>query len=253
MLRGVVTALSVVVSVVVIYAVILGAFLTRMVQHSDDVRVLPSRALASLGTGDIVLFRHAKYFMPAMFGANRIVSHMAVLWRHPTEGLCVVDMNPDRNGPYGSTLPFTPVLTGRKLIVYTLADAVRTYPGELFVRRLKKPVDAQDELCLGSMIVNWASNLEYVDTIANRDLVTYLGFIFGIMTREIGQFIAMFSPLAAPRTASFCTEMIAELFTRCGVLDLSVLPQTHGPINWLHGLGESAAQFAWDEEVQVVV
>ena len=224
-----------------------------MVKHDDDIPIAELGAVEHLlNTGDIVLFRHKKYNAPVSY-ANRIMSHMAVLWRHPSAGICIVDMNPDVNGPYGDTLPFTEVMRGNKTLVYTLKDSLRTYPGEVFVRRLRKKPSIEQELCFGTLLTQWAMDFEYVDSIAQRSLLSYAAFFFGIMTKPLASAVVGLSELADARTSTFCSEMIGHLITRCGIVDLRDVPLHYsGPINWLHGLGESPSQFEWGHEIQLI-
>ena len=245
--------LSISALVFVLYFVILYWYVLRLVKHDDDVPVAELCTVEHLlQTGDIILFRHKKYNAP-MSWANRIMSHMAVLWRHPTEGMCIVDMNPEVNGPYGDVLPFTEVLRGTKTLVYRLRDSLRTYPGEVFVRRLKKPPTPEQELCFGTLLTQWAIDFEYVDSIAQRSLLSYAAFFLGIMTKPLAFAVVGLSELADARTSSFCSEMIGHLISRCGIVDLQDVPlHFSGPINWLYGLGESPSQFQWGEEIQLI-
>lgn len=242
-----------IVTVVAVYFALLCLYISKLTRHSDEVHVAFRRDIEpDLGTGDIVLFRHKKYNLPSIGGVNRIMSHMGVLWESP-QGLCVVDMNPDKNGPYGDALPFTPVLQGPKMLVYRFSDAVRTYPGELFVRRLRDRPSDEAKLCFSTLLQTWALELEYVETISNRSVLTYLAFILGIMTKPLAWLFASLSDLGEPRTASFCSEMTGQLLTHCDIVDLTALPlHFSGPINWLHDLGELRVQFMWGPEIQVV-
>lgn len=235
------------------YFILLCIYISNLVKHNDQIPVSPYSD-TNLKTGDIVLFKHSKYNIPAISGVNRIVSHMGVLWKHPTKGICVVDMNPDRNGPYGDVLPFKPVFTGKKLLIYTLYDSVTTYPGELFIRSLKTPLKHEESLCFSTYLLQWASQLEYVETIQEKHIITYLSFIFGIMTRPLSRFFGSMSELSEPRTASFCSEMIGELFSKCNITKLKGLDlHLSGPINWLHDLGERSDQYGWGPEFQLVI
>ena len=248
----VILLLTTVVVICVLYFCLLCLYISRVTRHGDEVLVAHHADIEpELGTGDIVLFRHKKYNLPAVGGVNRIVSHMGVLWQSP-EGLCVVDMNPDPNGPY-DVLPFEPILRGAKMLVYKFSDAVRTYPGELFVRRLRIGPSEESCRCFSTLLQTWALDLEYVETISGRSPITYLAFIFGIMTKPLAWLFASLSDLGEPRTASFCSEMIGQLLTRCNIADLRGVPlHFSGPINWLHDLGELQEQFKWGPEVQVV-
>lgn len=246
------TLITATVVLLLMYFSILYVYLLKLVRHDDDIPVASLQDMQNdLGTGDIILFRHKKYNTPLSSG-NRIMSHMAVLWNHPTEGLCIVDMNPDPNGPYGDTLPFREVLRGRRTLVYRLQDSLRTYPGEVFVRRLKRRATQEQELCFGTLLTQWALDLEYVDGIASRSLLPYAAFFFGIMTQPIASGFASMSDLAEPRTASFCSEMIGQLMTRCGIVNLEDVPlHFSGPINWRHDLGEHSSQYSWGTEIQL--
>jgi hypothetical protein len=224
-----------------------------MVKHQDLIYV-SKLAHANLKAGDIVLFKHEKYNLPAISGVNRIVSHMGVLWKHPTKGICVVDMNPDRNGPYGVKLPFEPVLCGKKLIIYRLFDCLNFYPGEIYIRSLQTPMSDDESLCFSTYLLQWATELEYVETIQEKHIFTYLSFIFGIMTRPISRLFGSMSHLSLPRTSSFCSEMIGELFSRCGITKLrGVDLHLSGPINWLYDLAERKDQYGWGPEFQIVL
>lgn len=230
-------------------------YISKLVKHNDQIPVKQlSSANTDTKTGDIVLFKHSKYNIPAISGINRIVSHMGVLWKHPSQGMCVIDMNPDRNGPYGKVLPFKPVFTGKKILIYTLFDCVTTYPGEIFIRSLKTPMTDDETICFSTYVLKWASHLEYVETIQEKHILTYLTFIFGIMTRSFSRLFGSLSQLSESRTSSFCSEMIGELFSKCNISKLrGVDLHFSGPINWLHDLAERSDQYGWGPEYQIII
>jgi hypothetical protein len=118
---------------------------------------------------------------------------------------------------------------------------------------MRKPMSPNESLCFSTHLLQWALDLEYVDTIQEKHILTYLTFIFGIMTRPISRLFGSMSHLSVPRTSSFCSEMIGELFSRCGVTKLRGLDlHLSGPINWLYDLGERSDQYGWGPEFQIV-
>jgi hypothetical protein len=135
-------------------------------------------------------------------------------------------------------------------------DSVRTYPGDIFVRRLSTCLTSAQEVLVSKAITEWALHLRYESYIAGRDMFVYLSFIVSTLLPEVAFFFASFTPLTQTRTSSFCTEMVAEVLHRAGVLQDKQLVNAFlwGPLSWLKGLGQAAGSkdSMWLPEVQLI-
>ena len=211
--------------------------------------------LPRLQTGDLVLFKHEKYDMPWFLGMDRIMSHMGVVWRHPDFGPLLVDMNPTVHGAYPEPLPFEPILQGPSISVIRMADAALFYPGQIFVRPLRENLTPEAETLFVRKLLSWAMHLEYDESVAKRDWVTWLSLALSPAFPELGDALINLTPLTNTRTTSFCTEMISELFQAAGTLSKRHVSHIWGPIAWQHGIGAGAGDRdrLWDREIQVLV
>lgn len=207
-----------------------------------------------LKTGDLVLFRHQKYNIPWLKGADRIMSHMGVIWQHPEWGPLLIDMNPTKYGAFPDPLPFDVLFEGPSVSVIRFSDAVIFYPGSIFLRCLKTPLQFEEEQKFIQKLLTWGIHLEYDESIAKRDWIVWFALALSPLVPELSDIIMNFTHLTLPRTASFCTEMIAELFRACHVLPKYHVSHIWGPIAWMHGIGAGAGlrDQLWESEVQVL-
>lgn len=229
--------------------------LQTMTRATEDMQIVDLKhATEKLQTGDLVLFKHKKYEVPWMIGVNRLMSHMGVVWRHPDFGPLLVDMNPTPHGAFKEPLPFEPVLQGPSVSVIRFADAVLFYPGAVFVRGLKKSLSPEAEFGFVSKLLDWGMHLEYDESIGKRDWITWLALALSPLLHEVSDWLFELTPLTHPRTSSFCTEMIAELFRASGILSKRHVSHVWGPIAWMHGVGAGAGDrdALWEREVQVI-
>ena len=183
-------------------------------------------------TGDILLLRHSRYTSSWMVG---FVSHMCVIWNHSIFGPLVIDMNPEKEGAFKKPLPFDHVFAGPSVVAIRLADFIKFYPGDVYIRSLKKSLTLDQEAKFIAKL-GWAFKLEYMSSIKSRDVLTWLTLALSHFTPQLSRFLSIFTSLGCVRTSSFCTEMIAELFIECGIL------QTHSshlwsPLAWVKGVG----------------
>lgn len=228
--------------------------LHTMTRSIDDMPLLARKdAQEMLQTGDLVLFKHEKYNVPWMMGVNRVMSHMGVIWRHPDFGPLLVDMNPTPTGPFKEPLPFEPVLQGPAVSVIRFGDAVTFYPGSVFVRCLKTAMSPEAEFQFVERLLTWGMHLEYDESVSKRDWITWLALAFSPLLKEVSEILFELTPLTHPRTSSFCTEMIAELFRASGTLSKRHVSHIWGPIAWIHGVGAGAGDrdALWEREIQI--
>ena len=204
-----------------------------------------------LKTGDILLLRHAKYTSTWMVG---FVSHMCVIWNHSVFGPLVLDMNPTQTGPFRTPLPFDHVFKGRSVVAIRFDDFLKFYPGDVYVRSLIKPLTPKQEELFTEKVM-WAFNLEYLQSITDREPLTWLTLATSHFVPQFSSFLSMFTALNHVRTSSFCTEMIAELFMAC-----KTLPETHSahlwaPIAWVKGVGstEGLKDDLWETQRHVLL
>jgi len=188
-----------------------------------------------LKTGDILLLRHNKYKSSWMVG---FVSHMCVIWEHSLFGPLVLDMNPSINGPFKTPLHFEHVIKGRSVVAIRFNDFLRFYPGDIYVRSLLQPMTLKQEQLFTEKL-NWAFNLEYLQSITDREPLTWLTLATSHFMPQVSSFLSYFTALNHVRTSSFCTEMIAELFMACGVLPESHSSNLWAPIAWVKGVGST--------------
>ena len=209
----------------------------------DDIPII---FLPDTDSGDVLLFRHKKY-EAVPFLNTRIVSHVAMVWK--TEmGSMVVDINPSAFGPYTNARHI--VIRGKSLVVYPLEFAVRNYPGTIFLRRLRSPM-TPTQRCNLSDAIRWAIPLRYDDTIASRDIVTYISIALSTLLPQFSFHVAEISALSVCRTSIFCTELVSELLRRSGVLPTSA-SHVYGPISWMSRLQDGTMSRLWSAEVQII-
>lgn len=210
---------------------------------------------SSLQTGDLVLFKHEKYDMPWLLGIDRIMSHMGVVWRHPEQGVLIVDMNPTRTGPFPDPLPFEPVLHGPSIMVSRMSDVVTFYPGSVFIRPLRTSLTQDAESRFLHKLLTWAMHLHYDDSISKRDWITWLALAISPVFPDLGDALVTLTPLTHTRTSSFCTEMISELFQAAGVISKRHVSHIWGPVAWQYGIGAGAGDRdrLWDREIQLIM
>lgn len=212
----------------------------------------------SFQTGDLVLFRHKKYRFGELFSKAPLISHLGVVWNTPLYGPCVLDFNPNPNGPYdANALPFAVPFKGRNLLVYSIYDAVQHYPGDIFIRKLRKPLTEKQDVLFSEAVTDWAIHLRYEEFITTYDIFTYLMFIISTLAPEVSLLLArMLTPMLRFRTSSFCTELVSELLRRCGVLSRNDVRYSFlwGPMSWMHGMrqGTGSKDHYWAPEVQVL-
>lgn len=208
----------------------------------------------TLKTGDLVLFRHEKYHLPWLFGVDRMMSHMGVLWQHPEYGPLLIDMNPSVHGAFQEPLPFETFMEGPSVSVYRFSDVIRFYPGSVFLRCLKKPMDQEAESKFVQKFLSWAIHLEYDESVAKRDWIVWFALALSPLVPEVSDLIMNFTHLTLPRTSSFCTEMIAELFREAKLLPKKHISHIWGPIAWMHGIGIGAGHRdqLWEPEIQII-
>ena len=233
-------------------AVVLGVlclfFLSASLQAPEDAPLVEADDLSLFNTGDLILFKHNRYKTPWMLGIDRIASHMGVVWRHPTQGPCVIDMNPTRTGPYGHKLPMEPVLEGESILVLKLSDVVQHYPGTVYWRSLRTALSPAQEFKFSERLLTWALALEYEQSIREREVVSWFALAISPFFAWLSHLLVPFSSLTSPRTASFCTEVVAELLDAAGIYsnDHSYLL---GPINWQSGIHWSSL---WTREFELL-
>jgi len=240
--------------------VVVSLVMTLMVIHTaaqsnhDIPLAVMDAVLPRLQTGDLVLFKHEKYDLPWFLGMDRIMSHMGVVWKHPDLGPLLVDMNPTPNGAFPDPLPFEPVIQGPSISVLRMSDAVLFYPGNVFVRPLRQRMDQDAEAMFVKKLLTWAMHLEYDESIAKRDWITWLSLALSPALPDIGDILGQLTPLTHTRTTSFCTEMISELFQAAGTLSKRHVSHIWGPIAWQQGIGAGAGDRdrLWDREIQVL-
>lgn len=235
--------------------------MTLMVIHTsaqsnhDIPLALVDQVLPRLQTGDLVLFKHDKYDLPWFLGMDRIMSHMGVVWKHPDFGPLLVDMNPTPHGAFPEPLPFEPVLQGPSVSIVRMSDAVLFYPGKVFVRPMRQPLSETAEALFVRKLLTWAMHLEYDESIAKRDWITWISLALSPAFPHVGDALVNLTPLTHTRTTSFCTEMISELFQAAGTLSKRQVSHIWGPIAWQHGIGAGAGDRdrLWDREIQILV
>lgn len=233
-------------------------YIDSLAQHDQAIPLIETKH-AGLKTGDVVLLRHQKYKLGPI-AQSPIISHIGLIWNHAEHGLCLVDLNPDPQGPYcskeGQTIPFPVYFKGPNTLIYSIYDAVRYYPGDIYVRRLKKSLSDAQELLVSKAITEWAIHLRYEPYIKDRDFFVYLSFIVSTLAPEVALLLAYLTPLTQSRTSSFCTEMVSEVLFRANVLQEKQMHNCFiwGPLAWLKGLGQAAGgqDSLWLPEVQLL-
>ena len=255
-MRWVVLGLGIIVAFLALSLAMTLMVIHTSAQSNQDILLASLEAVVPrLQTGDLVLFKHEKYDLPWFLGVDRIMSHMGVVWRHPEWGPLLVDMNPTPHGAFAEPLPFEPVLQGPTISVIRMADAALFYPGLLFVRPLRRPLGEHAESKFVKKLLTWALHLEYDESVAKRDWITWLSLALSPVFPDIGDALVNFTPLTLTRTTSFCTEMISELFQAAGLLSKRHVSHIWGPIAWQQGIGAGAGDRdrLWDREIQILV
>lgn len=201
-------------------------------------------------TGDILLLRHSKYKSSWMVG---FVSHMCVIWNHSEYGPLVIDMNPTILGPFQEPLPFEHVFVGRSVVAIRFNDFMNFYPGDVYLRQLLRPLSGKQELNFTEKLA-WAFKLEYLQSLADREPLTWLTLATSHFVPHISSYLSKFTCLNHVRTASFCTEMIAELFIAAGLLQESHTAHLWAPIAWVKGVGsaEGLKDDLWDVQRHII-
>lgn len=254
-MRWIVVGIGVSIVVVIVALVMTLLVIHTSAQSVQDILLMKVKdAESRLRTGDLILFKHEKYNMPWFLGIDRIMSHMGVVWRHPQLGPLLIDMNPTPTGAFPTPLPFEPILQGPSVMILRLVDAVLFYPGCVFVRPLRQPMTADAESAFVTKLLSWGIQLDYDESIAKRDWITWLSLALSPAFPEFGDLLIQLTPLTQTRTSSFCTEMIAELFRASGTLPKRHVSHIWGPIAWQHGIGAGAGDRdrLWDREIQLL-
>ena len=201
---------------------------------------------AELKTGDLILLRHQKYRSPWLQG---FVSHMGVIWHHSIFGPLVIDMNPD-GGPWKKPMVFDFVFEGPSVVAIRLRDFLTFYPGDVYVRCLSKPLSLEQELRFIEKL-KWAFNLEYMDSIKDRDIFTWMSLALSFFFSFFYGLILPFTALDQIRSSSFCTEMVHELFIAAGLMEKG---SYWAPVAWVKGIGSSQGlkDDLWDPHLQII-
>jgi hypothetical protein len=198
-------------------------------------------------TGDIILFQHKRYQ-----GLDYLVTHMGAILNTAEYGALCIDINPTRNGAFDSGT-IQPVLQFEALQLVRMQDLMKHYPGKVFVRPLLKPMTLDQEASFFSSILTWGSRLHYMSDIKNRSAFTWASLASSTLLPELSFILSrFFTKLASTRTSSFCTEIIATAFEKCGILPQDkVWAYSRGPISWLYGL-DPRTTLAWGREILLV-
>jgi hypothetical protein len=199
-------------------------------------------------TGDVILFQHERY----QHGLDYLVSHMGSILVDQDEGALLVDINPTRNGAFDSHA-IKPVLQFEALQLVRMEDVTRHYPGRIFVRPLLKPLSKVQESAFKQELLLWGSRLSYMEDIKKRSVFTWTSLAISTLIPELSVLIAGgLTKLASTRTSSFCTEILATAYERCGLLPLDkVWAYSRGPISWLYGM-DPRTTLVWGREVLLV-
>lgn len=201
-------------------------------------------------TGDVLLLRHSKYSSSWMVG---FVSHMCVIWNHSIFGPLVIDMNPEKEGAFKKPLPFDHVFAGPAVVAIRLSDFVKFYPGDVYLRSLKKSLSLEQETKFIEKL-EWAFKLEYMKAVGDRDALTWLTLATSHFMPHLSNFLSFFTALRHVRTSSFCTEMIAELFIACKILPETQSSHLWAPIAWVKGVGaEGLKDDKWHTQQHLIL
>lgn len=210
----------------------------------DDVETMVFDTDIRASSGDIVLFRHAKYNAIPFLGP-RIVSHAAIVWR-VNDIPYIVDINPTLTGPYTDDSHI--LVRGKYTSIYPLSYAMHHYPGTVLWRRLRTPLTRQQEEAFADAIETIALPALYDTDVAERDVMTYCSIATSTLIPELSVYISLFSAISQNRTSIFCTELIATLLRTIGVLPSSIESYVYGPISWLYRTQPPDLAMLWDPE-----
>jgi hypothetical protein len=168
------------------------------------------------------------------------------------EGALLVDINPTRHGAFDPTA-IKPVLQFEALQLVRMNDVTQHYPGRIFVRPLLKPLSKDQEHTFKQELLLWGSRLTYMDDVKKRSVFTWTSLAISTLIPELSVLIAGgFTKLASTRTSSFCTEILATVYERCGLLPPDkVWAYSRGPISWLFGM-DPRTTLVWGREVLLV-
>jgi hypothetical protein len=226
------------------------SLLTLLLWHVSTTNSLTNVGLARIKectflTGDIILFQHQKYHG---HGMDYLVSHMGTVIIDKDHGPLLVDINPTRKGAFENVKS---VLQFEALQLIRMSDVIH-YPGKVFVRPLLKPMTLEQEVHFKKDILLWASHLTYLEDLKNRSMFTWLSLALSTLVPEASFVLAtFFTNLATTRVSSFCTEVIATAFEKCGVLPQDkVWSYSRGPISWLFGM-DPRTTLVWGREIEL--
>jgi hypothetical protein len=229
--------------------VAIGLWHIRTLSQSLQNIGLAKAAECKFSTGDIILFQHKRY---EGHGLDYLVTHMGAILHTEEHGALCIDINPTRNGAFDPGT-IQPVLQFEALQLVRMEDLIKHYPGKVFVRPLLKPMTLEQESVFKSSILLWGSRLNYMSDIKNRSAFTWASLASSTLLPELSFILSrFFTKLACTRTSSFCTEIIATAFEKCGILPHDkVWAYSRGPISWLYGL-DPRTTLAWGREVLLI-
>ncbi len=229
---------------------LLVSLVTLLLWHASTTISLSNVGLAKIKdctflTGDIILFQHEKY---RGHGIDYLVSHMGAVINDDQYGPLLIDINPTQKGSFETV---ESVLQFQAMQLIRMGDVIH-YPGKVFVRPLLKKMTQEQELQFKKDIFLWASHLTYLDDIKNRSVFTWLSLALSTLVPEASFVLAtFFTNLGSTRVSSFCTEVLATAFEKCGILPQDkVWAYSRGPISWLFGM-DPRTTLVWGREVEL--
>jgi hypothetical protein len=200
-------------------------------------------------TGDVLLFQHRRY---DGHGLDYMVTHMGSILVDDVYGPLVIDINPTKYGAFDADL-IRPVLQFESLQLVPLQQTIEHYPGKIFIRPMLKPMSLVQESIFKKEVLEWATKLNYMDDVKNRKPFTWISLAISTLVPEISFLIAnLFTKLSLPRISSFCTEVLATAYEKCGVLPPDkIWAYSRGPLSWLYGI-DPRTTLVWGREIQLM-
>ena len=200
-------------------------------------------------TGDLLLFQHKRY---DGHGLDYMVTHMGSVLVDDVYGPLLIDINPTKNGAFEHNT-ILPVIQCESLQLVPMDQVIQYYPGKIFIRPLLKPMTIHQEAIFKREILQWGTQLSYMDDVKNRKPFTWISLAISTLVPEISYVIAtLFTKLAEPRISSFCTELLATAYEKCGLLPQDkIWAYSRGPLSWLYGI-DPRTTLVWGREIQLL-